>query len=114
MHYDIKALNYLVKADETKPGMYRAVLTDFGVCKILDGAVKVQGLTINMVKGRTQAYSPPELLKDEPIAAELWPARDVFAATVVLNELVTRELAWKDMSDSSIASAVLSGARPST
>lgn len=32
VHYDIKSLNYLVKQDSHFAGLYRAVLTDFGVC----------------------------------------------------------------------------------
>lgn len=41
VHYDIKSLNYLVKADSYNPNLFRAVLTDFGVCRILDEATKV-------------------------------------------------------------------------
>lgn len=39
VHYDIKSLNYLVKIDNS--GNYRAVLTDFGVCIVMEDATKV-------------------------------------------------------------------------
>lgn len=62
VHYDIKSLNYLVRPDTQLPGLYRAVLTDFGVCIIMSEANLVQGLTINTVNGRTPAFTPPETL----------------------------------------------------
>lgn len=90
VHYDIKSLNYLVKADSSNPNLFRAVLTDFGVCKIMDAATKVEGMSINQVTGRTPAFTPPETLMLLPITQELWPARDVYAGTVICNELMTR------------------------
>lgn len=114
VHCDIKSLNYLVKVDVSQLGSFHAVLTDFGVCKILKDAVIIDGLSLNTVVGRTQAHSPPETFKQEPIPVSLWPARDVYAATVVLNEFVIRQFVWKGMSNSLIAAAVLGGGRPMT
>lgn len=59
IHCDIKSQNYLVKQDA---GIYRAVLTDFGVCRVLSSANVVAGLTINSVRGMSLAYSGPEIL----------------------------------------------------
>lgn len=114
VHYDIKSLNYLVRSDPSQPGMYRAVLTDFGVCRILDDAVKVDGLTLNTVKGRTAAFTPPETLAQQEVPPRLWPARDVYAATLVLNEMLTRQLAWDGKSDEQLGPQVLAGERPPT
>lgn len=90
VHNDIKSGNYLV-ADN---GQLHAVLTDFGVCTILNDANLVAGLTINKVVGKTISYAAPELLVKPanfiPIEPQLRKARDIYAAALIWNELVTR------------------------
>lgn len=71
-------------------------------------------MSINQVTGRTPAFTPPETLLQQPISPELWPARDVYAATVVVNELVTRQPAWSGNSNEQVSQLVLAGERPQT
>lgn len=94
VHCDIKSQNYLVKQDA---GKYCAVLTDFGVCRVLSSANVVAGLQVNFVRGKSIAYSGPELFSTSviPLQADAEKKRDVYAGSVVLNELVTRQMAWK-------------------
>lgn len=113
VHYDIKSLNYLVKRDKLYDGMFHAVLTDFGICKILDEATTVQGMSFNAVTGRTPAFTPPETFNLVSVPSALWPARDVYAGSIILNELLTREAAWHARpTNIDIKSLVLAGERP--
>lgn len=57
VHNDVKSANYLVRGQGAD---LHAVLTDFGVCTVLDDANKVQGMTINTVTGKTMAYAAVE------------------------------------------------------
>lgn len=58
VHCDIKSQNYLVHKID---GRLRAVLTDFGVCQVLDGATIVSGMQLNTVNGKSIQYSAPEV-----------------------------------------------------
>lgn len=89
VHCDIKSQNFLVRRDQ---GKLRAVLTDFGVCRVLQTANVVAGLLVNSVNGRSIAYSSPELFSRSVIALpyDADKKRDVYAGSIVLNELATR------------------------
>lgn len=93
VHCDIKSQNYLVRMDESK--QYRAVLTDFGVCKLLANANSVSGLVTNTVTGKSINYSSPEVLLKTDLSPDQETKRDVYAGVTVLNELVTRQQAWR-------------------
>lgn len=57
VHCDVKSMNFLVKQENLK---YRAVLTDFGVCRVLHSANVVAGMKVNSVRGKSIAYCAPE------------------------------------------------------
>lgn len=114
-HNDVKSANFLVSL---RNGRMHAVLTDFGVCTLLDAANAVAGLDKNSVIGKTICYSSPEILEEgKRLPQVMRKARDVFAASVILNELVTRELAWSGSQfkpNDEVVTAVLAGQRPDT
>lgn len=94
-HADIKSANYLIKQDA---GEYRAVLTDFGVSRILDNATTVSGMLLNTVHGKTVSYAAPELHVDDWSSTSMAPSErlklDVYSGGIILSELLTRKLAW--------------------
>lgn len=97
--------------------MMRAVLTDFGVCQVLASATTVTGLTINVVTGKSMAYSSPEILQPPqvPLTPDMLKKRDVYAGSCILNELVTRQMAWHPLpvgGHATITYKIFRGERP--
>lgn len=117
VHCDIKSQNYLV---ELTDGQLRAVLTDFGVCIVLNEASTVAGMALNTVKGKSVSYSAPEVwqsVNGQQLTPDYLKKRDVYAGAVILNELLTRQMAWKhprNFSMQEIRQMVLAGERPLT
>lgn len=113
VHSDIKSANYLIKLEQRQ---YRAVLTDFGVCRILSNATQVTGMQLNTVKGKTIAYSAPELHSERWKSLQISNADlmklDVYAGAVVMCDLITRQISWRGQSQQVIVDAVLAGQRP--
>lgn len=82
VHRDVKPANILLRATRDTPTGYgEAILTDFGIAKILEG---VQLTTTGMSMG-TPDYMAPEQASGLPISAPT----DVYALGVVFFEMVT-------------------------
>ncbi|KAI3651101.1 hypothetical protein MP228_004582 [Amoeboaphelidium protococcarum] len=110
VHNDIKSGNYLLYQDAN--GVLRAALTDFGVCTLQTSANFVQGLQWNKLKGYTVMYAAPEVLARLQVPEQLLPLRDVFAAAVVMFEILTRMIVWKGCTAAQVSEMVLQGLRP--
>ena len=78
VHRDVKPANILLRGDT---GGREAILTDFGIAKILEG---VQLTTTGMSMG-TPDYMAPEQVHGEPVSART----DVYALGIVLFEMLT-------------------------
>ncbi|KAI3631908.1 hypothetical protein MIR68_010058 [Amoeboaphelidium protococcarum] len=110
VHNDIKSGNYLLYQDSN--GVLRAALTDFGICTLQTRANLVQGLQWNKLKGHTVMYAAPEVLSKQQVPEQLLPSRDVFAAAVVMFEILTRMNAWQGYTAAQVSEMVLQGLRP--
>ena len=78
VHHDVKPDNMLLFAADDKTGPIRLALTDFGLTVKCNAAK-------DRVSGGTRRYMSPEQWRSEPV---LTPGRDVWAAGLVLAELV--------------------------
>ncbi|MEO7330822.1 MAG: protein kinase, partial [Minicystis sp.] len=93
IHRDLKPDNIMLTGEGSAPGGEQVKLLDFGLAKPLDDQPG-QGLTaLGSVVG-TPAYMAPEQISGRPITA----ATDIYAAGVLLYELVTGKLPY-DSSD---------------
>jgi serine/threonine protein kinase len=96
IHNDIKPDNILLHGDEEEP-LY-PVITDFGICKIMDSAEVVNGFETLEIRAFTAIYSAPEVLysianKDKKRKSNY--KTDVYSLGVILGELFTRKRMWK-------------------
>jgi serine/threonine protein kinase len=85
VHRDVKPANILLRASGGTPTDYaEAILTDFGIAKILEG---VQLTATGMSMG-TPDYMAPEQVHGETVSAQT----DVYALGVVFFEMITNVL----------------------
>lgn len=84
VHRDVKPANILLRNGSDEHAAQQAILTDFGIAKILEG---VQ-LTITGMSLGTPDYMAPEQVSGEPVGAQT----DVYALGVVYFELLTNGL----------------------
>src|SRR6266496_648574 len=87
VHRDFKSANVVLVPSEDdhrpeKDGGLRAVVTDFGLARSVDGA---EGLSTGLGMVETSAYMAPEQVE----GGEVTPAADIYALGVVLYEMVT-------------------------
>lgn len=84
VHRDVKPANILLRSDRSGPTAVNAILTDFGIAKMLEG---VQFTVTGMSMG-TPDYMAPEQVHGEPVG----PFTDVYALGIVLFEMLTNVL----------------------
>ncbi len=84
VHRDVKPANILLRSDRSGPTTVNAILTDFGIAKMLEG---VQFTVTGMSMG-TPDYMAPEQVHGEPVG----PFTDVYALGIVLFEMLTNVL----------------------
>ncbi|MCP5099101.1 MAG: serine/threonine protein kinase, partial [Chloroflexi bacterium] len=98
VHRDVKPTNVMLRQEErlaqlTGGSSFAAVLTDFGVARMLEGVqLTGTGATIG-----TPDYMSPEQARGEPAEA----ASDVYALGILLFEMLTGELPF--MADTPVA-----------
>jgi tRNA A-37 threonylcarbamoyl transferase component Bud32 len=85
VHRDVKPANILLR--ETPAGSYEAILTDFGIAKILEG---VQFTESGLSMG-TPDYMSPEQAAGETVT----PQTDVYALGIVVFEMLTGQLPFR-------------------
>ncbi len=85
VHRDVKPANVLLR--ETATAGYEAILTDFGIAKILEG---VQFTETGLSMG-TPDYMSPEQAAGEAIT----PQTDVYALGIVVFEMLTNQLPFR-------------------
>ena len=94
VHCDIKPMNFLL--DLTADGRLTAVLTDFGISRVIDGvAIKVQAFHVSEIRGASLLYAAPETIvrfrkrlnDTDPL---VWKAGDAFALSASLCEFLKR------------------------
>ncbi len=82
VHRDVKPENiFLQKQELAEPGVK---LLDFGVAQLMDGSDELRSTA------GTLAYMGPEQVRGERVT----PATDIYAATLVLYEMLTGRLPW--------------------
>ena len=134
-HNDIKPANILLEA--AAPDRLRAVLTDFGISRIVkDTVVLVSGFQKSKIKGASIPYASPDVLRSmtgkgdlsdttflidttttlQSVARNLRQQRllknDCYSLAIVLFEMTTRTHAWGSATQEQIIWHVLSGGRP--
>ena len=92
IHRDVKPSNIMLRSEErlaqlTGAAPFTAVLTDFGIARMLEG-VQLTGTGAAI---GTPDYMSPEQAKGEPATA----ASDIYALGIVLFEMLTGELPFK-------------------
>ncbi|KAI3650029.1 hypothetical protein MP228_005661 [Amoeboaphelidium protococcarum] len=111
IHNDVKSANYLLQVVNQQIVF---CLTDFGICTLMTQSSKVTGMQWNSLKGVTVHYAAPEFFEQSALPEQLHPARDVYAASIVLNEIYSQCHAWQNCSLLQIKQFVLMGQRPET
>jgi serine/threonine protein kinase len=92
VHRDVKPANIMIRPEErlaelTGAAPFTAVLTDFGVARMLEGVDFTQtGMTLG-----TPDYMSPEQVKGESVG----PPADIYALGIVLWEMLTGELPFQ-------------------
>ncbi|KAI3650024.1 hypothetical protein MP228_005656 [Amoeboaphelidium protococcarum] len=109
IHNDVKSANYLLQFVNQQIVI---CLTDFGICTLMTQSNKVTGIEWNSLKGVTVHYAAPEFFEQCALPERLHPARDVYAASIVLNEIYSQCHAWQSCSLLQIKQFVLMGQRP--
>jgi serine/threonine protein kinase len=84
VHRDVKPANILLRDGADEQSARQAILTDFGIAKILEG---VQLTATGMSMG-TPDYMAPEQVSGDPVGAQT----DVYALGVVYFEMLTNVL----------------------
>ncbi|MGB6849815.1 MAG: serine/threonine-protein kinase, partial [Thermoanaerobaculia bacterium] len=92
IHRDVKPSNIMLRSEErlaklTGAVPFTAVLTDFGIARMLEG-VQITGTSAT---NGTPDYMSPEQAQGEPATA----ASDIYALGIVLFEMLTGELPFK-------------------
>jgi serine/threonine protein kinase len=92
-HLDIKPANVLIYM--TRTGRYGAVLTDFGISKVLMGHdLAVKNFVTSKLFGRSILYAAPEVLEDRITISQSYLAVDVYAFAVLIMETICRRKPW--------------------
>jgi Tfp pilus assembly protein PilF len=99
LHRDFKSANVMLTGG-------RAVITDFGLARLLD-ADSVGPVTTGLAVG-TPAYMPPEQIEGRPSGASV----DIYALGVVMYEMLTGLRPYRDSSPLALAAAKLKGPSP--
>ncbi|KAI3652303.1 hypothetical protein MP228_003606 [Amoeboaphelidium protococcarum] len=111
-HCDIKSANILLDVTENHSIQVSAVITDFGLSRIVDSqSLLVKEFKVSKLKGGSYSYASPEVFmmlgsqKGDSIQstsfgqlssiASVLKASDTFAFAVVLNECLNHRLAWR-------------------
>lgn len=106
MHRDIKPGNVLLSGD--LKGNFTAKLTDFGLSAMLQNTSANNGGDLTAETG-TYRYMAPEVIKHQKYQ---YPA-DIYSLSVLMWEILTREVPFKNMSQIEAAGSVaVEGKRP--
>ncbi len=107
--------------EKLENGSHRAVVGDFGVAQLGEGALGVRGFATSRTIGVTIEYAPPELIQMYRRSLETKPSKSIFrridchSFAVTVYELLCRKRAWRGYKSlEEIEKAVLSGKRPNT
>ena len=101
VHCDVKPANVLLDIDSN--GGLAAILTDFGISRIVDmSAMKVQAFNVADLRGASIAYASPESLirfrKRLPETdGKVWMAADIFSLAISALQMMTRIAPWKEL-----------------
>ncbi|KAI3656638.1 hypothetical protein MP638_007412 [Amoeboaphelidium occidentale] len=97
-HCDLKPDNILI--DEDRPGHFKCVITDFGICHVLsESIIDAKSFNHINVRGFSVKYAPPEAFerfrrKIVTSSADEVKSGDVFSFGMILYEMLTRKSPW--------------------
>jgi serine/threonine protein kinase len=107
IHNDLKLGNVLLDSDSEE--VLFPVITDFGLCHVLDNATVTSGFKIKNLKAGTPEYCAPEILRSFSQNETISNVKtDVYSIGILLFELFTRTRPWKEFK----AEAVILGHFP--
>ena len=92
-----------------------AVICDFGLAKVTSTAVVVEGSVFEDIAGFSARYAAPEIFMYSTLQAppppEIKLKCDVYSFAIVLWELLSRDVAWKNLNREEIEDKVRSQER---
>lgn len=106
IHGDLTANNVLLKSSASPIG-YVCKICDFGLARILEGDSK--GLSTAQLG--TVTHMPPELFKLDEQDVTLTPKADVYAAGILLWQVVTGKAPWEGLNPPQIVVHIATGMR---
>lgn len=98
IHCDIKPANILLKQamEET---LLDIAIADFGISRVLSGN-PVNAFELSDLNGASIAYASPDMIyrlrkrKENSDAPVNWKAADVYSISIVVCEMIKRQIAW--------------------
>lgn len=119
VHRDLKSSNILLESIHVgdKKSILRAVVCDFGLAKVTNKAIAVEGQKFREIGGFSPRYAAPEVLASVALGvmndAEIDKKSDVYSFAIIIWELLTRQTPWDKLTREEITFRVQSGLRVS-
>lgn len=113
VHRDLKSSNILLEMNNEV--ILNAVICDFGIAKVTAKASTIEGQKFQEIEGFSPRYAAPEIfvynILRSSVPAEIELKCDVYSFGIVIWEMLSMSMAWKELDRKEIETKVRSGLR---